>query len=139
MAGSPDLFNHLLALNMWKCQKCGEQIEDTFDSCWKCAGAAEVSSAAKAPEADDTFYARADAHIDLSNDQCRGERPGRVSASMMYATSRFNAWVSATGFRSGEELANAREETIQYFVNQYRLMLEENLDDYIQNFERNMK
>jgi hypothetical protein len=23
---------------MWKCQKCGEEIEDQFESCWKCAG-----------------------------------------------------------------------------------------------------
>jgi hypothetical protein len=22
---------------MWKCQVCGEEIEDQFDSCWKCA------------------------------------------------------------------------------------------------------
>ncbi len=22
---------------MWKCNKCGEELEDTFDSCWKCA------------------------------------------------------------------------------------------------------
>lgn len=22
---------------MWTCPKCGEQIEDQFDSCWKCA------------------------------------------------------------------------------------------------------
>jgi len=21
---------------MWKCEKCGEAIEDQFDSCWKC-------------------------------------------------------------------------------------------------------
>ena len=21
---------------MWKCQKCGEEIEDTFDACWNC-------------------------------------------------------------------------------------------------------
>jgi len=21
---------------MWKCKKCGEEIEDQFDSCWKC-------------------------------------------------------------------------------------------------------
>jgi hypothetical protein len=24
---------------MWSCPKCGEEIEDQFDSCWKCAGA----------------------------------------------------------------------------------------------------
>jgi hypothetical protein len=23
---------------MWTCNKCGEKIEDQFDSCWKCAG-----------------------------------------------------------------------------------------------------
>ena len=28
---------------MWKCEKCGETIEDSFDSCWKCAnGGVEV-------------------------------------------------------------------------------------------------
>jgi len=21
---------------MWKCKKCGEELEDSFDSCWKC-------------------------------------------------------------------------------------------------------
>ena len=33
---------------MWKCKKCGELVEDQFDSCWKCsadkAGSATVSS-----------------------------------------------------------------------------------------------
>jgi serpin B len=28
----------LILVNMWTCQKCGEQIEEQFDSCWKCAG-----------------------------------------------------------------------------------------------------
>ena len=32
---------------MWKCKKCGETVEDQFDSCWKCsadkAGASTVS------------------------------------------------------------------------------------------------
>ena len=23
---------------MWKCERCGEEIEDQFKSCWKCAG-----------------------------------------------------------------------------------------------------
>jgi hypothetical protein len=26
---------------MWTCKKCGEQIEDQFDSCWKCSGTAD--------------------------------------------------------------------------------------------------
>ncbi len=28
---------------MWTCAKCGEKIEDQFDSCWKCAGQADGS------------------------------------------------------------------------------------------------
>ena len=26
---------------MWTCNKCGEELEDQFDSCWQCAGPAE--------------------------------------------------------------------------------------------------
>jgi hypothetical protein len=90
-------------------------------------------------EADDAFYSRADAHIQLSNNQLADE-PGRgkVSASMMYAVARFNAWVSANGFESSEDMAKARAETLEYFVTQYTLMLEENLDDYINNFSKYM-
>jgi hypothetical protein len=32
---------------MWKCSTCGEQIDDAFDSCWKCA---ETSPTEGGPE-----------------------------------------------------------------------------------------
>jgi hypothetical protein len=88
---------------------------------------------------DDTFYDRADAHIGLSNEQSDKTPLGRVSASMMYATARYNAWVSASGFQSGEDMAKSREQTIEYFVQGYRMMLEQNLDQYIANFDAYMK
>ena len=85
------------------------------------------------------FYERADAHIHLANDQLVSEPArGKVSASMLYGTSRFNAWISACGFESGAQMAAARDETVAYFVEQYRLMFEENLDDYIGNFDKYM-
>ncbi|HKY47760.1 MAG TPA: DUF3144 domain-containing protein [Acidimicrobiia bacterium] len=90
-------------------------------------------------DADQAFFDRADAHIHLSNDQLKQvESRGQVSASMMYGTARFSAWVSACGFESGAEMAQTRKETIEYFCEQYRLMLEENLEDYIVNFDRYM-
>ena len=90
-------------------------------------------------DVDAEFYDRADAHIHLSNDQlAKVESRGKVSASMMYGTSRFNAWVSACGYSSGEQMAAAREETLKYFCDQYRLMLEENFDDYIKSFSKYM-
>lgn len=89
---------------------------------------------------DDEFYERADAHIHLSNDQISEKvTQGKVSASNMYATARFNAWVSACGWSSGEEMAASKQETIDYFVVQYRKMLEENLEDYIDNFDSYMR
>jgi len=89
---------------------------------------------------DEHFYDRADAHIHLSNDQLREiKERGKVSASMLYAAARFNAWNSACGFSAGSQMAEARDETIKYYCEQYRLMLVENLDDYIGNFEKYMQ
>jgi hypothetical protein len=89
---------------------------------------------------DDGFYDRADAHIQLSNGQLAGlDDKGKVSASMLYGSARFNAWVSACGCTSAEQMAAARDEMLAYFCDQYRLMLEDNLDDYIANFAHYMK
>ena len=91
-------------------------------------------------EVDDEFYKRADAHIHLSNSQMSEDiGRGKVSASNMYATARFNAWVSACGWGSGEEMAESKAETIEYFVKEFSKMLEENLDDYIKNYDSYMQ
>lgn len=88
---------------------------------------------------DDRFYDRADEHIHLSNDQLQQISMGKVSASMMYATARFNAWVSACGFPDSAQMKDARDDTLEYFVTEYRKMLEENLDDYIENFDQYLR
>jgi len=91
-------------------------------------------------EVDDDFYKRADSHIHLSNSQISEKvGTGKVSASFMYSVTRFNTWVSACGWSSGKEMADAKNETIEYFVTEYRKMLEENIDDYILNFEKYME
>ena len=70
-------------------------------------------------ERDPSFFDGADAHGHLSNSQLAGIAPGKVSASMMYATARFNAYVSWIGFESGADMAEQRDETVRYFVEQY--------------------
>lgn len=92
-----------------------------------------------ANELDDKFYERADAHIHLSNDQLEGSSAEMVSTSMMFAAARFNAWISATGFQSGENMAAKRAETVEYFLTGYRQMLEAHMDDYIKNFDSYMR
>ena len=88
---------------------------------------------------DDKFYERADAHIHLANDQLEDLGRGKVSASMMYGIARFNAWICACDAATAEEMLAGRQEAVEYFVNQYKKMFEENFDDYIENFEKYMK
>ncbi|HSM30313.1 MAG TPA: DUF3144 domain-containing protein [Woeseiaceae bacterium] len=90
-------------------------------------------------DVDKEFFERADAYITVANEQAQTVNRGKVSASMMFATARFNAWVSASGTESGEELASAKDEALEYFVSEYRKMLEENLDEYIEHFDNYMK
>ena len=90
-------------------------------------------------DVDEKFYGRADAHIQLANSHISEELArGRVSASFMYGLARFNSWVSACNFNNAEEMASTKEETIEFFTSEYKKMLEENLDDYIKNFDRYM-
>ncbi len=87
-------------------------------------------------EADKDFFDRVDAHIHLSNGQLNDKTTiGQVSASNMYAVARFNAWVTACGNKSGKEMSQAKQETLKYFTEEYRKMLEVHLDDYINNFD----
>ena len=89
-------------------------------------------------EVDDKFFERADEHIHLSNDQLSKASMGKVSASMLYSVARFNAWVTACGWHNGKEMEAAKQETIEYFVEEYKKMLRENLEDYIVNFDSYM-
>ncbi len=90
-------------------------------------------------DAEPAFYERADAHINLSNAQLQQAAPGEVSASMMYATARFNTSLSAGSFATGAEFAAHRRQSIEYFLREYRLALEEHMDEYIANFEPYME
>lgn len=88
---------------------------------------------------DDAFYERADAHINLSNDQLAGAAREMVNASMLFASARFCAWLSAGGYASGEAMAEKKQEIADYFVDGFRQMLEGNLDAYARNFDAYMK
>jgi hypothetical protein len=88
---------------------------------------------------DATFFDRADAHIHLANRQCSDAGRGQVSASLLYAASRFNAWNSACNARGLAPLREQRERMIEYFVSEYRKMLTENIDDYIANHDTYMR
>lgn len=82
------------------------------------------------------FFGRADAHIHLSNDQAKNAKIGNVSASMLYGTSRFNAYAIGRNYTSAKDFKQDRDQAVDYLLDQYKKMLLENLDDYINNFEQ---
>jgi hypothetical protein len=90
-------------------------------------------------ETDESFFKRADSHIDLANEQLADVSRGKVSSSFMYAVARFNAWVTACQADSADDLRAGKEESIEYFVAQYRAMLNENLDDYAEHFDKYLR
>lgn len=88
---------------------------------------------------DEAFFDRADAVIGLANAQLSDAKPGIVSASTLYAAARFNAWVTALSHANGADIEESLDETVDYFVDQYRKMLTENLCDYAGNFDAYMR
>ncbi|MFT4514000.1 MAG: hypothetical protein ACI89X_003678 [Planctomycetota bacterium] len=89
-------------------------------------------------EPDSAFYDRADAHIHLANEHGDDVGPGKASASFLFAASRYNAFAISSRSASGAEMQASRGETVGHFVDQYRRMLENNVDDYIADFNRNL-
>jgi len=64
---------------------------------------------------DQAFYDRADAHIELSNEQPKTfENLGQVSASMIFGTNRFNARALVRPFNSAAHNASDPEPMLKY-------------------------
>lgn len=87
-------------------------------------------------EKNNGFLKRADAHINLANEQLNDDlTQGEISASFMYGASRFNAWMAATSFENAEDMKMEKAKVIEYFMNEYKLALEEHIDNHIENFD----
>jgi len=90
-------------------------------------------------EIDNDFYDRADAYIDLANKQITTSSDAtEVSASFSYSASRFNTWLVAASFENSKDMAAEKQEILEHFTKEYSAMLEENLSDYIENFNEYM-
>ena len=94
------------------------------------------------------FFERADEFIKQANEFCRpaqGTKPnptevrGQVSASMLFATARFNTWVAANNFKDGNEMREAKDQVMSYVLQQFQMMLEDNYDEYCEQFENYLR
>ena len=89
----------------------------------------------------DAFHDRVAAHINMSNEQKKapGLSANEVNHSMLFASARFSAWLSATNYPSGEAMAAQKKEIVSFFTKGFSEMLEGNIDDYVKNFDRFMR
>jgi Protein of unknown function (DUF3144) len=71
------------------------------------------------------FYDMVDRFIHLANDMTGDHATSRVSAVIMFAAARYNAHCLLAQDPEAEE---NREKAVEYFVEQYRKMLEDNID-----------
>ena len=88
---------------------------------------------------DDNFYNRADEFINLANKQSDDISVSKVNSSLLFAASRFNAFIVSSMSNNIEDLKRDKDEAIKFFTDQYIKMLTENIDENIKNYERNNK
>ncbi len=88
---------------------------------------------------DKEFWDRADEVIHLANRQCDSASIRKVSSSLLYAAARFNSFIVASSAKSAEELKEDKEKAVDYFVEQYKKMLVENIDEHINSYEKNIE
>ncbi len=72
----------------------------------------------------------ADKFIDLANEFTRTEPKERVGAAFMFAASRYNAFEA---FSKSNDLSRDKNEAIDWYVREYKRMLEANMADFIQS------
>jgi hypothetical protein len=88
------------------------------------------------PRPDPQFWQIADAFIGVANQQIETLPWTKVSAAMLFATSRFSSFVLAATAGSATELTAKREEAIAYVLSQFEQMMRDNMADYEENFSK---
>jgi hypothetical protein len=83
---------------------------------------------------DDLFWELVEKFIERANDACEDADPGIVSAALMNAAARFNAFVVAQSSLDKNEFAEDVEGTTNYLSGRYRDFLKEHMEDYRENY-----
>jgi hypothetical protein len=90
-------------------------------------------------ELDARYREMIDSFIDRANEFTDHNSPENVGMALLYAASRFNAYVVSEHAEDLEAYEKDIEKAQEFFISQYRDMLSENLDDYKKVFEKYYK
>jgi len=81
------------------------------------------------------FRRVADAFIDVANEHIESAPKENVGMALLFAASRFNAFVVASHCKTLDRYEADRKRAVEFFTKEYLRMLEENLEDYRRAFE----
>lgn len=84
---------------------------------------------------DREFRQVVDRFIRLANEQIDTVKREHVSMAMLYAAARFNSFIVSTHAPSRAKFQEDRTKAFKFFTDEYRRMLEENLNDYERVYE----
>ena len=84
---------------------------------------------------DKEFYELAAEHITLCNTHMGKVQPAKVSAAMLFAASRFNAFVIMAASENKAEMLAQKEAAIAFFLNEYETNLRENIDEHLKRYD----
>lgn len=81
------------------------------------------------------FWDLVDAFIEKANDACDDVDSGVVSAALLNAAARFNAFVVAASSIDRKEYIDEIDSAQNYLTNRYRELVRDHLEDYRENYK----
>lgn len=85
-------------------------------------------------ELETRYWDLVDHLIQQANDACEHLDPSAVSAALLNAAARFNAFAVATASLDRNEYSEEIEPALQHLSGRYRELLRENLEDYREHY-----
>lgn len=85
---------------------------------------------------DDAFWQLADNFIGHANDLAANNDLGVVNASFIFASARFNTFIIASQCGTKEAFETEKAAALDYFVNQYKIALNEHMTEVQKNFDQ---
>lgn len=83
-----------------------------------------------------SYWKRVDRFIDIANEETQDADRGKVSGSLLFAAARHNAFLVAATASDKETLKRVKDEAVEHNVSQYRKMLTDNLNEYLENYDQ---
>ena len=80
------------------------------------------------------YWDLVDQLIQQANEACEQLDPSAVSAALLNAAARFNAFAVATASLDRNEFSEEIEPAVQHLTGRYRELLRENLEDYLAHY-----